>query len=380
MDVTDDIYNPVDQKYYHYNALDTLDIDIDEFMSENRVSKIEICGYEIDNSGISPFVKYLFEKDILTGILAFPSENLNYNNLKSESLIIYTKIKLFNLLQLPNYEKYEATIKFKGFMVVDDTIKIFVDLTECKIQLNDIFESNTMWFCLLDEIINYQRVLHFDIDEKNTMFFKNNLEFCFLYDTNDERYEVPSVYYSGKHSSTMLNFTHMFGVSPSNKTKILGPYYYFTDFQNAVREGCWSKDHTPEKKHDVFVTDNADGRYINGGVVRFAIFLGKMKKIDNFQKDANDISDIKQERLHDFSLSQHKEILTMRISDHDGKWCEHYDSAYIGRLELDNGEYLENTPIIVVKTYNQQIPLSYHYINKSTLVGKYDINHRYLIL
>ena len=134
------------------------------------------------------------------------------------------------------------------------------------------------------------------------------------------------------------------------------------------------------KKYERLVTDNEEGRYINGGIVRFAIFLGKMKKIDNFQRDANDMSDIKRERLNDCSLNQNMENLTMRISDHDGKWSEHFDSAYIGRLELDNGEYLENTPIIVVKNYDQQIPLSYHYINKSTLVKKYNINHRYLIM
>ena len=380
MEVADDIYNPVAQNYYNYNALDSLDTDIDEYMSENRVSKIEICGFEIDNSGISPFIKYLFEKDMLTNILEFPSESLNYDTLKSESLIIYTKTKLFNLLQLPNYDNYDAKLKFKGFMVLDGIIKIFFDLTECKIQLNDIFATNSMWFCLLDEIINYQSILHFNIDENVSSFFKNNMDFCFLYDTNNVRYEVPSVYYSGKNSSMMLNFTHMFGVSASNKNSILGPYFYFTDFQNAVREGCWTKDNRPEIKHGKTVTDNEDGRYINGGLVRFAIFLGKMKKIENFQRDANDMSDIKQERLKDELLNQTIEILTMRISDHDGIWSEKYESAYIGHTELDNGEYLENTPVIVVKNYNQQIPLSYHYINKSTLTKKYDINHRYLIL
>jgi hypothetical protein len=380
MEVADDIYNPVDQNYYNYKALDRLDTDIDEYMSENRVTKIEICGFEIDNSGISPFVKYLFEKDILTNILDFPFERLNYDNLTSESLIMYTKIKLFNMLQLSNYEKYDIAIKFKGFWVLDDIIKIFFDLTECKIQLNDIFATNSMWFCLLDEIVNYQSILHFNIDESPVSFFKNNMDFCFLYDTNNDMYEVPSVYYSGKNSSTMLNFTHMFGVSASNKNSILGPYFYFTDFQNAVREGCWTKDHAPENKFGKLVTDNEDGRYIKGGIVRFAIFLGKMKKIDNFHSDANDMSDIKQERLKDLSLNQTIEILTMRISDHDGKWSEQFGSAYIGLIELDNGEYLENTPILVVKNYNQQIPLTYHYINKTTLTEKYNKNQRYLIL
>ena len=74
------------------------------------------------------------------------------------------------------------------------------------------------------------------------------------------------------------------------------------------------------------------------------------------------------------------EVLKMRISDHDGKWSENYDSVFLGKIELDNGSYLKNTPIIVLKDYNQQIPLSYHYIDKSCLNEKYDENDNYIIM
>ena len=74
------------------------------------------------------------------------------------------------------------------------------------------------------------------------------------------------------------------------------------------------------------------------------------------------------------------EVLTMRISDHDGKWSEHNDSVFLGKIELDNGSYLKNTPIIVLKDYHQQIPLSYHYIDKSYLHEKYDENENYIIM
>ena len=284
------------------------------------------------------------------------------------------------MLHSQNYNHFEAKIQCKGFYVLDDVVKIFYDLTECKVHINDIFESNTTWFCLLDEIVNHRRVLNFSIDETITSFFKNNMDFCFLLDENNVIYEVPSVYYAGRNSSMTLNFTQMFGVSTNNKNSILGPYFYFTDYQTAVRQGCWTIDNKPADKYGKVITDNEDGRYKNGGIVRFAIFLGKMKTIENFQSDANDMSDTKRERLQDRSLNQNIEILTMRISDHDGKWAENYDSAYIGHIELDNGEFLENTPVIVVKNYEQQIPLSYHYINKATLTEKYSRNNRYLIL
>ena len=70
----------------------------------------------------------------------------------------------------------------------------------------------------------------------------------------------------------------------------------------------------------------------------------------------------------------------MRISDHDGKWSEFYDSVFLGKIELDNGDYLKNTPIYVLKEYEQQIPLSYHFINKSYLKEKYEEGSDYLIM
>ena len=58
----------------------------------------------------------------------------------------------------------------------------------------------------------------------------------------------------------------------------------------------------------------------------------------------------------------------MRITDYDGKWADNYDSVYLGNLELDDGTFL-NRQSIVVREYQQQIPLSYHYIDKETLNG-----------
>ena len=60
------------------------------------------------------------------------------------------------------------------------------------------------------------------------------------------------------------------------------------------------------------------------------------------------------------------ERLKLRISDRDGEWAQNYDSAYLGRVELDNGELIDD-PVLVVKEYKQQIPLSYHFIDNHTL-------------
>jgi hypothetical protein len=58
----------------------------------------------------------------------------------------------------------------------------------------------------------------------------------------------------------------------------------------------------------------------------------------------------------------------MRISDHDGRWAENYDSVYLGPVELDDETYF-HCNLLAVKNYDQQIPLSYHYVDKNMLAG-----------
>ena len=61
--------------------------------------------------------------------------------------------------------------------------------------------------------------------------------------------------------------------------------------------------------------------------------------------------------------------MTLRICDYDGVWKEKYDSVFLGKIELDNGEELKNTPMYVCKDYYSHVPLSYHYIDTYSING-----------
>jgi hypothetical protein len=211
---------------------------------------------------------------------------------------------------------------------------------------------------IIDEIINVQKICNLNIDNKTYLFFNNNPDFCMLLDESAKPYEIPSVAFVGK-CENKLNFTYVFGETTKNKNAILGPYYYLTNFNNAINEGY---------KYSNEINNKC-------GIVRFAIFSGKTKYIENFPNDNIDESEIKQQRLNDTNLNILKEQLLMRISDHDGKWSEHYDSCYLGPIIMDNGAYLEDTPLFVVKSFNQQIPLSYHYINKTAIKNLQNDNY-----
>jgi hypothetical protein len=380
----------METNFYNYIGLDKLLYNIDEYLNENlnENSKIKINAFEIKNSKNVPYLKYLLIKDKLTDILFFPELELSdYSELTSEKIIMLAQIQLYYLIQLnnsnlhedDNYSKYDKNIRFKGFYLNDDIIHIFFDLTECNLHIDCTYRKSQLWFCLIDEIINYNKVCSLNIDSSVINFFITNIDFCYLKNKNNENYELPIVGYIGIQP-IKLNFTYTFGISVKDKNAIMGPYYYFTDYKGSIRDGGWSETGMETKDNDTIITDNEYGRFKQGGIVRFALFLGKTKIVENLLNDSNDDSKIKKERLNDKNLHQNMEVLTMRISDHDGKWSEHNDSVFLGKIELDNGSYLKHTPIIVLKDYYQQIPLSYHYIDKSYLHEKYDENENYIIM
>lgn len=116
---------------------------------------------------------------------------------------------------------------------------------------------------------------------------------------------------------------------------MLGPYYYFTDLEHALRqEGA-------------------------NGIVRFAVFTGRKKCIHNLPHSGD------QEQQEDNCSSLDRvEMATKRLLDHEGLWTKEYDSVYLGEMEMDDGTRLTNKPVMVVKEYSQQVPLSYHLVNQ----------------
>ena len=380
MENDEDVYTPVEPNIYNYTALSRLIDNIDDLLCSNI--RIKIMAYEIKNNKKNPYLLYLLYKDELAESLFFPELPTMYQNVNSDNVIKLSKLMLFNLLSLSDHSEFDNNICFKGFYLNGYDVHIVFDLTECKLQIYDVYRKNQMWFTLLDEIINHKKINNIFIYSSVTNFFINNNDFIFLKNENGDNYELPIVGYIGMNGIkyNKVSFTYTFGNSPKDKNAILGSYYYFTDYKNSFREGGWSETGKPVKVDDILITDNEYGRYKKGSILRFGLFLGKMKMVENLPNDESDNSDIKKERLEDPDLDKNMEILTMRISDHDGKWAENYDSAFLGKIELDNGEYFKNNQIYVLKEYEQQIPLSYHFIDKKYLKDLYDENTDYLIM
>lgn len=352
-----DNYDPIPPNYYKFDVDELLVQNVDELLNQKSVKNIYLVNYSVNNTGIYPFLQYYLFKEF-GDVLSFPSLNLKqFTNMDTEKLIFFTQCFLCTLLPNEKDENKEMNHSFKGFYYFNSNLYIFFDLTSFNLNLNDIYKNSTIWTVVSTEL--YQStVLDMKIDSKVTSFFMDNTHMLYLFDLNGQVYELPDIWFCGREEN-LLNFTYIFGVS-KNLYGILGTHYYFTSYKNAILEGCWSKN-KEEKKYGKIISDK-NGKYLRGGIIRFAIFTGrcliKLNKIDD-PIDNSEIKNIKLEELVDNTY----EKLTIRLTDYDGNWSDNYDSVYIGNIELDDGTKFKEGPLLAVKNYNQQIPLSYHYID-----------------
>jgi len=364
--------NDLNTIYYNYPIKNILVKDFDSIVDPSEYYKINLCVYKINTSGKYPFLQFLLTNN---GFCFFGLPVLQiYRSFNKNNLISYSKVSLSSTLQIVDFEDFSCKVVFDGFYEYSNNLYIFIDISQFEININDVYSHAPFRFALSDEIINHREICNMIINDDTVMFFLKNKSINYIYDDKNEPYEIPIVGYVGKSSSEKLKFVSTFGESAKNNPAILGPYFYFTDFNHAIRDGGWSQNYKPEYMHGKLITDKENGRYFTGGIVRFALFGGKTKYIENMPNDPTDESEIKKERLQDPNLNYNHEILTLRISDYDGLWANEYDSAYLSNIELDDGSLLQEAPILVIKDYNQQIPISYHYIDKTKLHDKFNPN------
>jgi hypothetical protein len=322
---------------YKYKGVDIMSNAWLDLTNDHSINIIHICAYKVNKEGKYPFQEFLMIQNPLSLIneLSFPfiylSEDLYLKEKTEDEMqneISYQSSYI--LSNIINFDYMKGKVHIDGFYKYDKYLYVFIDMTEQ-------FKSNIIGhFVLIDEIINRHKMndtpIHIDV----LSLFKINDTLCFLLnDETGESYEIPTTAYAFKPKNK-VNFTSIFGQTVE-QDGILGPYYYFTSYKNAQMK-------KPK----------------NGGIVRFALFTGVTKYVENFPNDAIDESQTKKDRLSDKKLDNIYEKMTLRISDYDGLWAKEYDSIYLAELELDDGKLLKEAPLLVIKEHNQQIPLSIH--------------------
>lgn len=316
--------------YYRYKGADFMIDDLhDLLMYNNNIKMLNICAYKVNTEGKYPFQEFLMVKNpnAYSNELIFPFMHLDNELINNKDLNNEISYKAsYILTHIINFDYMKDIIHIDGYFEYKQELYVFINITEQ-------FKSNICGeFVLVDELLNTRKMNEIPIQYQANVLFEMNDFLCFLLDDKDEFYEIPSVAYVCKEKSK-VNFTSIFGETAS--LGIIGNYFYFTNYKNAIMN-------KPK----------------GGGIIRFALFIGNTKYIENLPNDPVDVSDIKKERMRDTNLDETYEKMTLRISDYDGLWANNYDSAYLGKIELDNGDFVKNTPLLVIREHCQQIPLT----------------------
>lgn len=339
----------------------------------NRYHHIHCVCYSVNTTSISPFLQFLLSNSH-SEELQFPSLSI-VSSITESNVVDYIKVYLSGLLKADDFETFSSSLIVDGFFMENDALYIFIDMTNSPTHLSETYIHDPelrspVRYGLLDEIIERRHVCGIPVSTATTGFFLTHVLATQLYNVRlDKTYETPIVAYVGKTIPGQLNFVSVFGENAKNRSGMMGPYYYFTDFANAFRQGGWCY---PENKFGQLMTTAQPEKCLKGGVVRFALFMGATKYVENLPNDPVDSSATKQARLLDPQLNPVYELSTIKISDHDGQWSHQFDSVYVGRLEVERGLYVEDSPMYVIKDVRYQIPLSYHMIDVRTLGETFD--------
>ena len=320
--------------------LDNLNKNIDI----NSNDLIHICLFTIETNSKYPYLLYLLYKNE-ENILTFPYLYYSEGNLEELCKNKINQITDFNS-------------EYKGCIKNEKNVYVFFQLDNNSYSPCFIEKKDNWWFALIYEICYLKKLNNYSIDKLVYNCFLNNCFLTLLYDNKNISHEIPIPLYIGSHDND-LKYLISFGAHKilSNKS-IHGNFYYYYSYESACRYGLWNENF--EKNE---LSDNSFGRYLKGGLVRFACFVGNTKVFLN-TLDSYENNNI---------IDEYK-----KISDKKSIWAKNYDSVFIGNFKINDLEQIGYR--YTLKSNSQVSPLSYHYLNKDNIGGMYDSKKKYEII
>lgn len=302
-------------KNCYEHALKLLNKNIDDFTTSHSYGIINIVPYSINKCGKYPFIEFILNKNRQLNEYGELSCCLNfyrffYGN-KIDILEHSNKLLNSNFIHVLKDEHIDFNKYYQGYIGDDmGCIYLFYDCTEIN-KDSTVTNLYNMWVTLPNEIKN-KSSCNIPIDESVVSFFKNNSVFIYLKDENEFLFEIPEVGFTGSSFKT-AEFRSVFSNVVSNIDEIFGPYYYFTSYNDAIKEA-------KEEKSNV---SSSIIQY--GGLNRYALFKGKS-----------------------ISFYEYSDIVENNNS-YGKDWTVQNDSIYIENL-------------VALKKLEQHVPISYHLV------------------
>ena len=330
-------------------------------------TKINICVYKINKSCKYPFIQYFFYK---------------FNQKDSEELIFpYFKYEKKDTIENESdifFKKIMRTteiVKTKGYIKYNKKINLFYELPEMVEKIEEKKRKDLWWWLLIDEIVNKKKILNFEIDKNVTDMFIKNKDLCYLYKKDLKNvYETPSVLFHGTEISLKDSIIE-YGLKKSTLFAMMGPYYYFGSFKKSVRYAGWTSTYKTREINGKKVADE-NGKYENGIIIRFVVYLENLKVLRNHPLDIDDTNKPLTKGYKENPDEIEYRKLLLKLHDYNGLWTETHDSVYVGKAKLSNGKrFMENYEFVVKDSKNFEI-LTTHILDKNTLERKWVNNKK----
>ena len=358
--------NDVDEGVVACPFMDALKTDVDD-VDLAVDTQVDMCIYQINKTNDSiPFLEFLLylqgsarEKKGVR--LVFPHVLSKHTKAGLVDQCSPALVALFGGMD---------AVKYAGYVVEKSKRR-------CTLFFNHIFNersggipfmrADNRWFWTLSsEIFNERQMMNYAISDDVVSLF-NRHPAMMQVTLNGRTMESPSALYAGKHFN-YVSYMAEFGMKKASTRAHFGPYYYFVSFMGSMRYACYSMGFEPHvlDNGDV-LTVNAHGKHTRGGVVRFAVFLGRCRAF--FMNGEEDRSELSMYWAEKDPFVKAK----LALRDINGDWTQAFNSAYVGEHELNiDGKTKNRIPNWTIKDYDAQIPLSCHEIDMQTVPNEYD--------
>lgn len=302
--------------------------------SISRKQEVDLKTTEQDKS----FLEFLLYRE--ANILSFPTISKSTDTPSKECMNVL--VKMF---------QGEIKIKYVGYI---SNIMFFE--TERIYNTADYMQkSQLLWFVNVDEIINYRRSLHYDIDSDITELMLKNPELLYIVDENNNNLETPVTAYYGK-SLNKVKAISVFGADKANYKSSLGPFYYFGTLNRGIRYGCWASDYKETFINDIAITDKK-GKYHEGGLAKFVLFTGSINMSFTRRGEKLSGSDKITKGVEDGNYSGFD-----TIQESDKLWITNFDTIILDRTtNMDE-------PQFVIRSSKNEIPIAYYGLDTRNVV------------
>lgn len=331
----------------------------------HKTSVLYILCYIITTTAKYPFLQFMMEKipycnNLINEMFTLPFIMHNNETVNIQNVVLD---KIRNSLISIGCDGNKVTDSMYKGIVYDSSGKsyITVNITGIDISGLNLLRNTLTWFILPSEIINTREICNIEVDLEVTQLFTEIPELALLHNLKTkDMFILPDAVYTGGELK-QVEYNSIFGNNKTREYESCGEYFYFyKSFDNALKEGGWIKkiDVNDISDKDLIknssgrlLTENEYGRYVNGGINRFAFFNEGKIYIENQGK---------------FRLSD-ETIDTM------------YPEPTITICYSSSNEFGRD---ILVKEYNSFSSLSFHQLNKNLLDDRYIAtnNTKYMIL